>query len=98
MPAEGQTGDHFLKRQTKFCSVADPDPGSGAFLTQGSGSAMNKNPEPGSGMNIPDHISESLETIFGLKLLEFFDAYPGSRTEKNSDPGLASRIRSSVIT
>jgi hypothetical protein len=27
-------------------------------------------------MNNPDHISESLETIFGLKL-KFFDAGPG---------------------
>jgi hypothetical protein len=30
-------------------------------------------------MNIPDHFSESLETIFGLKILKFFDA--------DSDPG-----------
>ncbi len=39
-----------------FCtgqvSVADPDPESGGLLT------------PGSGMNIPDHIFESLETFF----------------------------------
>jgi hypothetical protein len=28
---------------------------------------MGKNPGSGSGMNIPDHISESLETFFGLK-------------------------------
>jgi hypothetical protein len=47
-------------------SVADPDSGSGAFLTPGSGS----------GMNIPDHISKSLETFFGLKILKFFDADP----------------------
>jgi hypothetical protein len=25
-------------------------------------------------MNIPEHISESLETIFGFKILKFFDA------------------------
>jgi hypothetical protein len=31
-----------------------------------------------------DHISESLETIFWVKILEFFDANPGW---KNSDPG-----------
>ena len=30
--------------------------------------------ESGSGMNIPDHISESLETIFWVKILKFFDA------------------------
>jgi hypothetical protein len=34
----------------------------------------------GSGMNIPDHISESLETIFWVKILKFYDADvdPGS--------------------
>jgi hypothetical protein len=47
-------------------SVADPDPGSGALLT------------PGSGMNNHlDHISESLETIFWVKILKFFDANQG---------------------
>ncbi len=57
-------------------SVADPDPGSGAFLTLGSqdpgpGWVRNQDPDAGSGsgMNIPDHDSESLETIFGLKIL-----------------------------
>jgi hypothetical protein len=39
-------------------------------------------------MNNPDHISNSLEKIFGLKILQFFDADPGSRMEKNADPGL----------
>jgi hypothetical protein len=43
-------------------SVADPDQGSGAFLTPGSG--MGKKSGSGSGLNNPDHISESLETIF----------------------------------
>jgi hypothetical protein len=57
-------------------------------------------------MNIPDHISESLETVFGLKILKFFDADPGSGIFltldpgsgfrdpgwKNSDPGQTSRI------
>ncbi len=47
-------------------SVADLDPGSGAFLT------------PGSGMNHPDNFSESLETIFfGWKYLIFY-VDPGS--------------------
>jgi hypothetical protein len=43
----------------------------------------------GSGMNNPDHISESLETIFGLKILKFFYSDPGSgiRDGKYSDPG-----------
>jgi hypothetical protein len=29
-------------------------------------------------MNNPDHISKSLETIFGVKIFKFFDADPGS--------------------
>ncbi len=37
-------------------SVADPDPGSGAFLNPESG--MGKISRTGSGMNIPDHISD----------------------------------------
>ncbi len=36
-------------------------------------------------MNNPDHISESLETIFWVKILIFFNADPGSWM-KNSDP------------
>jgi hypothetical protein len=39
---------------------------------------MGKKSISGSGMKIPDHISESLETIFGLKILKFFDANPES--------------------
>jgi hypothetical protein len=40
---------------------------------------MGKKPGSGSGMNNPDHISESSETIFLCKntLLKFFDADPG---------------------
>jgi hypothetical protein len=43
--------------------------------TSGSGS--------GSGMNNPDHISESLETIFwvNIPVLKFFEADPGSGME-----------------
>jgi hypothetical protein len=43
-------------------SVADADPGSGVFLTTGSG--IGKKSGYGSAMNSPDHISESLETNF----------------------------------
>jgi hypothetical protein len=35
---------------------------------------MGKKSGSGSGMNNPDHISESLETNFWVKLLKFFDA------------------------
>jgi hypothetical protein len=33
-------------------------------------------------MNIPDHISERLKTIVGVKILKFFVADPGSGMEK----------------
>jgi hypothetical protein len=50
-----------------------------------------KNPDKdsgsGYGMNIPDHISEWLETFFGLKILKFFDAHPGSGIFLTLDPG-----------
>ena len=45
-------------------------------------------------MNNPDHIFLSLETIFWVKILKFFDADPGwrqfgsgIRDGKKSDPG-----------
>ncbi len=38
----------------------------------------------------PDHISESLETFFWVKILKFFDADPGW---KNLDPGWKSQIQ-----
>jgi hypothetical protein len=42
------------------------DPGSGAFNPWIRDPGWEKNPDPGSGfgMNIPDHFSESLETVF----------------------------------
>jgi hypothetical protein len=61
----------------------------------------------GSGMNKPDHVSESLETIFCVKILKFFDEDPEFGMEKfriqdgkNSDPGsginIPFRIRTTV--
>jgi hypothetical protein len=41
----------------------------------------------GSGMNNPDHNSESLETNFCVKILKFFDVDLGSGMKKKSDPG-----------
>jgi hypothetical protein len=37
----------------------------------------NLDPESGSGMNNLDHIPESLEPIFWVKILEFFGVDPG---------------------
>jgi hypothetical protein len=48
---------------------------------------MGKKSGSGSGMNNPDHISESLETVFWVTILKFFDADPGSEMKKNSDMG-----------
>jgi hypothetical protein len=62
---------------------------------------MGKKSGSGSGMNNQDHISESLETIFWVKILKFFDSDPvygmekvrirdgknRIRDGKNSDPG-----------
>jgi len=66
-----------------FCSVADPDPRSGAFWNQGS--RMGRKSASGSRINNPNHIFYSLETnffcCFGVKILNFFDAYPGSGME-----------------
>jgi hypothetical protein len=38
---------------------------------------MGKKSRSVSGMNNPDRISKSLETIFWVKILKFFDADPG---------------------
>jgi hypothetical protein len=54
----------------------DPDSGSGTFFDPGIRDGE-KNPDPGSGMNIPDHFSESLGTVLGLRILKIFDADPG---------------------
>jgi hypothetical protein len=60
LPYTGQ--QNILHSEYNCRSVADPDPGSGAFLTPGSG--MGKKSGSGSGINNPDHISESLEFFF----------------------------------
>jgi hypothetical protein len=71
---EGQTPKVSLTLSSSF---SDPDPGSGAFLTPGSGS----------GMNILDHISESILTNFWVKILKFFDADPDPGIFWTLDPG-----------
>jgi hypothetical protein len=67
------------------------DPGSGirdAGIGEKSGS--------GSGMNNPDHIFERLETIFWVKILQFFDADPGFRMEKTRIRDKTSWIHNTV--
>ncbi len=53
--------EHDYTEHTLLLSVADPDPGSGAFLTPGSG--MGFFPDPGS----QDHILKSFDNFFGKK-------------------------------
>jgi hypothetical protein len=51
-------------------------------------------------MNNPDHISESIETIFWVKKLKFFDADPGWKKFgsciRDKNPGYATLITSST--
>jgi hypothetical protein len=59
----------------------DPDPASGIrwlFDPWIRDPGWVKNQDPGSGMNIPDLISKSSETILWVKILKLFDADPGS--------------------
>ncbi len=62
-------------------STSVADLGSGAILTPGSGWLKNQDPGSRSRMNNPNHISESLGTIFWVKILKFFDA------DAEADPG-----------
>jgi hypothetical protein len=74
---------------THIPTASVPDPGSGALLTRDPGWVINQDPDSGSGsgMNIPDHISESLETIFWVKILKFVDPDRGSRIFLTRSPG-----------
>ncbi len=73
-------------------SVADPGPGSGAFLTPGSGIRDGQKSASGSGIWDEQPGSYFLELrnhFFWVKTLKFFDADPGSgiRDGDSSDPG-----------
>ncbi len=69
------------RRTPSFTSVADPDPGSGAFLTPGSGIDCFRISDPGS--RIPDpwslthtHILQSLVTFLGKNATQFYVNWP----------------------
>jgi hypothetical protein len=77
---------HSAWLKTAVLRIRDPVP----FLTPGSGNRdsgcvkhQDRDPRYGSGMNIPDHISESLETI-----LKFFDPDPGIFLTLDLDSGM----------
>jgi hypothetical protein len=81
-------------------SVADPDPGLGAFLIPGSGIRDGRKSASGSGIRNEQTVSYFLElrnhffAFWGVKILKFFDEDPGSGMEtvrirdgKKSVPG-----------
>jgi hypothetical protein len=70
----------LLKIVQKTLKISVADPGSGDFLTAGSG--MGRKSGSGSGMKNPNHIFECLEPFFGVKILKFFEADSGSVMEK----------------
>jgi hypothetical protein len=79
---------HCESVKVVLSSVADPDPGSGAFLTPGSG--MGKK----SGIRIRDeqpgsYFLELRNHFMGLKIfnLKYFNSFMRIRNGKNSDPG-----------
>ncbi len=51
------------------------------------GWVKSQDPDSGLTINIPDHISESLKTIFWVKILQFFDADADPGTGNLVDPG-----------
>jgi hypothetical protein len=79
----------------KKASVADPDPGLGAFLTPGSGIRDGRKSASGFGIRDEQPGSYFLElknhffAFFGVKILKFFDEDPGSAMEtvRIRDPG-----------
>ncbi len=87
-----------VKKIKKGSSVADKDPGSGAFLTPGSGFrdpgwVKSQNPDPAEQPG--SYFRDLRNHFFRVTILQFFDADPGSwmekfgsgiREAKNSDP------------
>ncbi len=83
------------RQSVTLISIADLDPGSGAFLTPGSGIrdpgwVERQHPDPGSGIRdeqtgsyFPE-LRNHFFVFLGVKILKFFDGNPGSGIQ---DPG-----------
>jgi hypothetical protein len=61
------------------------------------GSGMGKKSGSGSGISSPDHISESFETIFWVKIIKFLDAVPGSGMKKKFGSGINNAAKYTCI-
>ncbi len=79
------TSDNNYVPRYRSCSVADPDPGSGAFLTPG----WVKSQDPDLGWTTRIIVPRAKKPFFWHKILKFFDVDLGSGIEKIRirDPG-----------
>jgi hypothetical protein len=93
--SELKSGSRFRSRRAKMrhrkkflvLRIRIRYPGSGAFLTPGSGirdGLKNQDPDPGSGtgMKNPDLFLSAQKPFFWIKILKFFEVDPGSWMEK----------------
>ena len=77
-PALSHPGESGLSRGTRQARHrTQGSPHSPVSSGADPGSETGKKSGSGSGMNNPDHISQSLKTNFWVKILKFFDADPG---------------------
>ncbi len=76
------TWPHKYNKHIEHGSVAGPDPVPFWPLDRG-----RKNAGTGSGMNIPDHFSESLDTVFWVKIILILWCWSGSGIRNLSDSG-----------
>ena len=81
----------MLTNESRFAkwpltSAADPDPGSGAFLTPGSGMGKKSGSESGMSTRI------IFPAIFWIKILKFFDADPEKNRIRDKHPGSTTLI------
>jgi serine/threonine protein kinase len=75
----------FDRSFTNTVPTSVANPGSGAFLIPGSGMGKNQDPDTGYGSGIS--YFRKLRKFFVLKILQFFDADPGSEIFLTRDPG-----------
>ncbi len=96
-PNESMTLDFFISLVIAYLLRVIPV----VVLTLDPVSGLGKKSGSGSGMNKPDCISESSETIFWVKILDFFDAVPGCKKFgsgiRDKHPGSATLLYSATF-